>query len=293
MSNLEVRKFDWDFEGIPFIWNPEQPRFATLMNQITFVIIAFERYITKAMREAEPRITDEEVKREARLFGQQEGVHAAAHMKHARALIAQYPGLQSILDESQAAYDELIETESLEYHLAYAASMEAIFTPFFKMILDHREILFRGGDERLSSMLLWHFCEEIEHRSSALRVYDHVVGSYWYRFRNAGPMRKHVRALFEMSIEEFKAHVPDVPHSAYEGNPFASVPRTATMRSAIGILASQAPFHDPTNQPLPDYYDEWIGLWSSGQDVTRLYGQPPLAGGMAAGTPGMPAGEAR
>ena len=69
MSNLEVRKFDWDFEGIPFIWNPEQPRFSTLMNQITFVIISFERYISKAMRQAESRITHEEVKREARLFG--------------------------------------------------------------------------------------------------------------------------------------------------------------------------------------------------------------------------------
>ena len=276
MSNLVVRKFDWEFEGIPFLWNPEQPRFSVLMNQITFVIIAFERYITKAMRAAEPRITDEEVKIEARLFGQQEGVHAAAHQRHARALIAQYPGLQSILDRCQESYDELFETQSIEYHLAYGGSMEAIFTPFFKMILDHRELLFRGGDERLSSMLLWHFCEEIEHRSSALMVYDHVVGSYWYRFKNAGPMRKHVRALFSMAIEEFKKHVPDVPHDAYEGNPFASVPRSATMRSAMGILASQAPWHNPTHQPLPSYYDEWIGHWTSGKDVTRLYGQAPM-----------------
>ena len=180
MSGLEVRKFDWEFEGIPFIWNPEQPRFSVLMNQITFVIISFERYIARAMRDAQPRITDEEVKREARLFGQQEGVHAAAHMKHARALIAQYPGLQSILDRCQESYDAQLESEPLEYHLAYAGSMEAIFTPFFKMVLDNREILFKGGDERLASMLLWHFCEEIEHRSSALMVFDHVVGSYWY-----------------------------------------------------------------------------------------------------------------
>ena len=278
MSNLEVRKFDWDFEGIPFIWNAEQPRFSVLMNQITFVIISFERYITKAMREAEAegRITDEAVKTEARLFGQQEGVHAAAHMKHARALIAQYPGLQSILDRCQESYDEQFEAQPLEYHLAYAGCMEAIFTPFFKMILDHREILFSGGDERLSSMLLWHFCEEIEHRSSALMVYDHVVGSYRYRFTNSRPMRAHVRALFSMAVEEFKKHVPDVPHSAYEGNPFASVPRRATMRSAIGILASQAPWHDPEHQPLPDYYDEWIGRYTGGEDVMRLYGKPPV-----------------
>jgi len=279
MSNLEVRKFDWDFEGIPFIWNPEQPRFSVLMNQITFVIISFERYITKAMRQAESRITDDAVATEANLFGQQEGVHAAAHQKHARALLAQYPGLQSILDKAQASYDEQFEKHPIEYHLAYAGCMEAIFTPFFKMILDHREILFSGGDSRLASMLLWHFCEEIEHRSSALIVYDHVVGSYWYRFTNSRHMRKHAASLFAMAIEEFKEHVPDVPHDAYEGNPFESVPRKATMRSALGILASQAPWHDPTHQPLPDYYDEWIGRWSTGDDVTQLYGRPPMVAG--------------
>ncbi len=279
MSNLEVRNFDWDFEGIPFIWNPEQPRFSVLMNQITFVIISFERYITKAMRQAESRITDDEVATEARLFGQQEGVHAAAHMKHAKALIARYPGLQTILDNAQASYDEQFENESLDYHLAYAGGMEAIFTPFFKMILDHREILFSGGDSRLSSMLLWHFCEEIEHRSSALVVYDHVVGSYWYRFKHARPMKTHVRDLFVMANEEFKKHLPDVPHDVYEGNPFASVPRAATIRSAVGILNSQLPWHDPTHQPLPDYYDEWIGQWSAGDDVTQLYGRPPMVAG--------------
>jgi predicted metal-dependent hydrolase len=275
MSNLEVRKFAWDFEGIPFIWNPEQPRFSVLMNQITFVIISFERYICKAMSAAESRITDPRVKQEARLFRGQEGVHAAAHRKHADALLAQYPGLQSVLDKAQQSYDEQYASRPLEYHLAYAGGLEAIFTPFFKMILDHRDVLFRGGDQRLSSMLLWHFCEEIEHRSSALMVYDHVVGSYWYRIKNTRKFQAHAGALFEMAIDEFKKHVPDVPHDVYEGDPFAGVPRMAKARSAFGILSSQLPWQDPTHQPLPNYYDEWIGRWRGGEDVTRLYGRAP------------------
>lgn len=281
MSSLELRKFDWDFEGIPFIWNPEQPRFSVLMNQITFVIIAFERYICRAMTAAESRITDPAVKKEARLFKGQEGLHASAHRKHADALLTRYPGLQSILDESQQSYDEQFESQPLEYHLAYSAGLEAIFTPFFKMILDNRAILFRGGDQRLASMLLWHFCEEIEHRSSALVVYDHVVGDYWYRIKNTRKFQAHAGALFDIAIEKFKEHVPDVPHDAYQGNPFADVPRLATMRSAIGILLSQAPWHDPTHQPLPNYYDEWLGQWQGGVDVTRLYGQPPTIAGDA------------
>ena len=203
-------------------------------------------------------------------------MHAVAHTKHARALLAQYPGLQSLIDKAQQSYDELYESQPLEYHLAYAGGLEAIFTPFFKMILDNRAVLFSGGDSRFASMLLWHFCEEIEHRSSALTVYNHVVGSYRYRITNTRRFQKHARSLFEMAIEEFKAHVPDVPHEVYEGNPFASVPRAATLRSALGILSSQLPWHNPTHQPLPNYYDEWIGHWTSGEDITQLYGQPPM-----------------
>jgi len=275
VSKLEVRKFDWDFEGVPFVWNPEQPRFSVLMNQITFVIISFERYICKAMSAAGSRITDAEVKKEARLFAGQEGAHAAAHRKHADALLAQYPGLQSVLDKADESYDELLKTQSLDYHLAYTAGLEAIFTPFFKMILDNRAILFSGGDQRFASMLLWHFCEEIEHRSSALMVYDHVVDDYWYRIKNTRKFQAHAGGLFDMAIQEFKKHVPDVSHDAYEGNPFASVPRLATMRSAVGILASQLPWHNPTHQPLPNYYEEWLGHWTSGEDVRRLYGKAP------------------
>ena len=61
MSSLEIRKIPFDFEGAPFIWNPEQPRFSVLMNQVGFLAIGFERYICKAFREAESRITDKRI----------------------------------------------------------------------------------------------------------------------------------------------------------------------------------------------------------------------------------------
>lgn len=279
MSDLKVRKFDWDFQDIPFIWNREQPRFSIFMNQISLVTIGFERYICRAMRAAESRITDPEVATEARLFREQEGVHSIAHLRHAKALIAQYPGLQLLLDKVQQSYDELYDSHPLEFHLAYIGGLEAIFTPFFKMIIDNRAVLFSGGDARLASMLLWHFCEEIEHRNSGLMIYNHVVGSYRYRFSNSRKIRNHAGSLYNMAIDEFKTHVPDVPHDAYEGNPFASVPRSATIRSALGILASQLPWHNPVHQPLPNYYDEWVGHWSSGDDIRQLYGQPPVSAG--------------
>ena len=32
----------------------------------------------------------------------------------------------------------------------------------------------------------------------------------------------------------------------------------------------------PTHQPLPAYYDEWIGRWRGGEDVRKFYGQPAM-----------------
>ena len=273
MSDLVVRQIDFDVDQAKFIWNPANPSFSVLMNQITFFVVGFEKYMCCVMRDAEAQITDAAVMEEARAFRQQEAIHAQKHMRHARALIAQYPALQGVLDKVLASYDDVYNTHPLEYHLAYAGGLEAIFTPFFKMILDHRAVLFEEGDAQVASLFVWHFCEEIEHRSSAYDVYNHVVGSHWYRIRNTGAFQKHTRDLFDMIKNEFELLVTDVPENAYTDNPFARIPIWAQLRSAVGVLASQFPWHDSVNQPLPDYYHEWLGHWQSGADVSQIVGK--------------------
>jgi predicted metal-dependent hydrolase len=93
MSNLVVRQIDFDVDQAKFIWNPDNPSFSVLMNQITFFVVGFEKYMCRVMRDAEAHITDAAVMEEARAFRKQEAIHAQKHMRHARALIAQYPGI--------------------------------------------------------------------------------------------------------------------------------------------------------------------------------------------------------
>lgn len=38
---------------------------------------------------------------------------------------------------------------------------------------------FAPGDARVASLFMWHFVEEIEHRSSAPILYDAVVRDRW------------------------------------------------------------------------------------------------------------------
>ena len=209
MTELTVRNIRFPIDDtVAFQWQPANPSFGLFGNTFTFLAIAFERYIVSATREALPRFTDADMAEEADLFVRQEAQHARAHRAHAKAMIERYPGLQETYAAANAAYDELLERESTEFHLAYIANLEATFTPLFKMVFDNRHELFEGSDERVGTMLLWHFVEEIEHRSSALRIHHHVTPDPWYRIRKAPKVFDHVAGIYKLVLAGFEEHVP-------------------------------------------------------------------------------------
>ena len=75
-------------------------------------------------------------------------------------------------------------------------------------MLDNESTLFRPGDDRVASLFLWHFVEEVEHRSSALLIYDAVVGDSWYRIRVLPAVVKHLLQVMAVIAEGVNAHVP-------------------------------------------------------------------------------------
>jgi predicted metal-dependent hydrolase len=303
MTDLQIRKIDFSFdETIPFQWLPSHPKFGLMCNAISMLAIAFEKFIVTSTTRALPRITDPEALEEAKAFLRQEAQHAKNHRRHVSCLIAQYPGLQETMDEAIASYDHLIETKSLEWQLAYTADLEATFTPVFKVMLDHEDELFRPGDERVSSLFLWHFCEEIEHRSSGLIVYDAVVKSPWYRVRVSREVFRHVMSMYRLILAGFEKHVPEadrnayyadvapeavkrqevlsrlpIPHSwrqwlgARPPSPFAPASNIEMLIFAFRLALSQKPGHKPEGEPLPPFADVWFRNYDQGADVRTYY----------------------
>jgi predicted metal-dependent hydrolase len=300
VTALEVRRISFDLDAtVPFAWHPDNPEFGITMNAISLFIIGFEKYVVDAVRAAMPKITDPAVAEEADAFLRQEAVHAAAHRLHQRALHGRYPGLKDTLAAVVADYDRLFAARPLAFHLAYVADLEATFTPYFKALLDNSDEFFRPGEERVASLLLWHFTEEIEHRSSALMVFDHVVGDPWYRLRQLPAVLRHVARIVGITVEGFNSHVPpadrlvdaraimpgyqmrrhvagllpflagpvDLAHPAA----MSPVPAGDQARAYARLLASQSPRHDPAHQPLPAFAAEWTARWERGDDVTHWY----------------------
>jgi predicted metal-dependent hydrolase len=307
MTDLEVRRPKFDFTGeVPWEWNPANPQFSFFMNATSIIAICFEQMIVAAVQEAQPLITDSEVKAEATAFLRQEAQHSSTHRKHVAALIRRYPGLQHTLDAAIASFDELTKTTPLKYRLAYIADLEATFTPSFKMMLDNEATLFRPGDDRVASLFMWHFVEEVEHRSSALVIYDAAVGDGWYRVRALPRVVRHLMSVMRVIADGVNEHVPEpdrkvdartllptfglrqtlaprIPFMRGEATPaitpsaFSTVPRKQRLIAAARVLLSQTPSHNPAHEPLPKFADRWFARWNSGGDVTRWYTSQPVA----------------
>lgn len=304
MTALEVRRPKFDFTGeVPWEWNPANPQFSFFMNATSIIAICFEQMIVAAVQEATPLITDPEAAAEATAFLRQEAQHSSTHRKHVAALIRRYPGLAKTLDDAIASFDHVTKTTPLKFRLAYIADLEATFTPSFKMMLDNEATLFRPGDDRVASLLMWHFVEEVEHRSSALVVYDAAIGDSWYRIRALPAVVRHLMGVMRIIAEGVNDAVPEadrkvdartllptfgMQHSlkqrfgrraASTPNAFATVPRRERLIAAGRVLMSQTPFHDPANDKLPEFADRWFAHWKAGGDVTRWYTGQPVAPG--------------
>ncbi|WP_201797523.1 metal-dependent hydrolase [Mycobacterium avium] len=280
MKRLTVRKPPFTFPSgdTPFLWQPANPDFSELCNAISFAAPAFERYIVMVLQQAAPRLKGTAIEAEAEDFLRQEAQHARMHRRHVAALVKQYPALADTQTKIDQAYSDLLERESLEFNLAYVTDIEATFTPLFGMMLNNEQSLFRGGADHVSSLFLWHFMEEIEHRSSAFDIYDTAVGRRWYRMRILPKVVRHVSALMKTIIADFDQHVPSADRGNVTGGQlgfrsaaFRDVPRRQMLAMVYRLALSQAPFHSPQRQPIPAFTAQWYDAESAGKDITRWY----------------------
>lgn len=301
MTDLKMRRmrFAFDESDVPFMWNEQNPSFSAMANAVSFLAIGFEKMIVNMIREIMPRITDPAIAEEAKAFVHQEGQHSAAHRQHAEALIRRYPTLRETLDEVIASFDRLSAETSADYRLAYTADLEATFTPVFKLMLDNETSLFRPGDDRVASLFIWHFVEEVEHRSSGLKIFESVVGSDIYRMRMAPSIFKHVMDVVRTACLGFNEHIPadergvdamamfanyrrrqyvakrlPMMEYAYQGpmpRAFTNLPMVEQLTALAGVIRSQLPGHNPDNEKLPALADVWFSRYDAGYDLTKWY----------------------
>ena len=92
---IKVRRPGFEFtDDIPFWFNPANREASFIVNGLSLMAPAFERYFIKAIREAMPRLSSDAKREEAKLFCLQEGQHARLHTEHQNLLLRKYPQLE-------------------------------------------------------------------------------------------------------------------------------------------------------------------------------------------------------
>ena len=186
-------RFDW--ADVPLQWIPGDAHSTHVINTLHLFLPAGERWFVKVMKQALPHITDDLLRDQVRAFMSQEGIHATAHGGAAREyLTAHGMDLRAYERRLDLLFDDLLgdrrlpaplQRRWLDVRLAIIAAIEHYTAVLGDWILRAEPLDEAGADPVMMDLLRWHGAEEVEHRSVAYDLYQHVCGSWPLRAATA------------------------------------------------------------------------------------------------------------
>lgn len=178
---IRPRRMDFAFDDAIPTWWFDQDVFKTLL--LTALSCTFpegERFFVRAVREYQDRITDPQLRQDVRGFTGQEAHHGKEHTV-LNAFMAKR-GFPVHEEEDFVRRGLIIQHKWLspQRQLAKTCALEHFTALFAELLLEYPDF-FKGMDERVLPIWLWHAVEESEHKAVAFDVYQNQVGSYWVR----------------------------------------------------------------------------------------------------------------
>lgn len=184
-SSLQVRVIPFDFDQVSSpVWNADKREWSHMINGASLTMPYLEPFLIRTMREGMQKITDKKLIADVKGFMAQEGQHFQNHRKYNETLKANgYENLTEVEDKMTRDYKRF-QTKSLKWRLAYSAGFETMTLGVTDFLINRRELLFRDADPIVTSLVLWHFVEEVEHKNVALDLYNALYpGAYFSRIR--------------------------------------------------------------------------------------------------------------
>ncbi|MDZ4299139.1 MAG: metal-dependent hydrolase [Moraxellaceae bacterium] len=195
-GRLIPRKVQFDWAETPLEWIPGQPFASHFINEINMILPAGEFWFCRLYNKALPYVTDDKLRDDIQMFIRQEAMHARAH----GGAIAEYLKAHGIETERNTKIMEwlfedlladnplgvktpkLLEKRWLVFRLGIIAAVEHMTCVLGNYALDNTKWDEVGADPVLLDLLRWHGAEEVEHRSVAFDLYQHLGGGYISRY---------------------------------------------------------------------------------------------------------------
>jgi len=255
MHEITVRRMRFEFpDGIDPIIVEGQPEESFRTLGMSLLLPYLEPYLIRTMNEAKKQIRDPELLADLEHFNAQEGQHYRQHRRFNEAVrMADLPELGTLEAELDADYRRFSEERSLKFNLAYAEGFEALTTAAARFSFESRQ--FERMHPAARELFSWHLIEELEHRTVAFDVYDHIYGDYFYRLRWGLFAQRHMLSW----IHRVACHIEE---RADLGSRFGGTAgrrarlRAQSWRALRGlvpkVLATYAPWYTPERIAFTD-----------------------------------------
>jgi uncharacterized protein len=177
---LTVRRMGFSYpDDIPTVFIEGQPEESYLNLGLSLLLPYLEPYLIRTMRAAKPRVSDPAIAKALDGFNAQEGQHYRQHARFNEVFRSRFEGLKAFEDAVAADYERFSTTKSLRWNLAFAAGFEALTSAMAISTIEFVDM--SGWHPAARDLYLWHLVEELEHRTVAFDVYEHVGSGYLYR----------------------------------------------------------------------------------------------------------------
>lgn len=194
---IRPRRVAFDHAATPSHWIPGDPFATRLIDSLSLLLPAGERWFVEVYRDALPRLRDDQLRADVRGFMGQEATHAQAHDAVLDHLRAQGIDPEPFTRRVEWLFRRMLGARPplrlplprrwwLELRLGIIAAIEHFTCVLGAWVLDARALDEAGADPTMLELLRWHGAEEVEHRAVAHEALRHIARWRSYPLRVLG-----------------------------------------------------------------------------------------------------------
>ncbi|MEY9941710.1 putative metal-dependent hydrolase/ferredoxin-NADP reductase [Streptacidiphilus sp. MAP5-52] len=216
---LQARRVTFDWTDTPLHWVPDDPFSTHMINVLHLLLPAGEKWFVDVYKQALPLVRDPQLRADMIGFIGQEAVHSQAHSTVLDHLVAQGLDPSPYTAQMDWFFEHLLGDHTapptatgwwLKERVAIIAAIEHFTAVLGKWVLDARGFERYGADPVMVDLLRWHGAEEVEHRSVAFDVFQHVDGRYPRRLRAMTTVFPTMFWLWVRGVKFFIANDPEL-----------------------------------------------------------------------------------
>lgn len=139
-----------------------------------------ETYLVEVLDSVHDKIKNEKVLHILEHIREEEIAHSKVHTAYNRMIEMEGYEIEGYRKKLKRIFWFVDKTFSVKSKLAFCAAFEHI-TATGAVLAVNKKIMSKGVDERMKEVWLWHFFEEIDHRSNMFDIYQYLGGGYFRR----------------------------------------------------------------------------------------------------------------